>query len=87
MNPIRLTSGPQRSNSARCERDISSGVDPLACRPAMARLSITALSFKAALMAALAAAIVAAGVRCLFYFCLARPIDRGRHEVNAKALR
>ena len=31
--------------------------------------------------------IVAAGMRCLFYFCLARPIDRGRHEVNAKALR
>ena len=31
--------------------------------------------------------IVAAGMRCLFYFCLARPINRGRHKVNAKAFR
>src|SRR3989344_1833460 len=62
VKPIFLISGPQVSYSAFCQRACSSGVEPWGIRPTMARLSMTDFSFRAALMAALAAAITGLGV-------------------------
>ena len=63
VKPMRLTSGPQRSNSACWLAACCSGVELRAMRPICSRPSATALSRSAATMPALAAATTGAGVR------------------------